>query len=94
MLGTDWAWLGRAVLFSGGAADCTVVSVVVIDRSDGAGEENVLFRSPSVLGAVALVPAPEGAPSETAVSAVVASVGARDFCCACPSFEIATECLL
>ena len=65
--------------------DCTVVRVVVMDRRDGVGEENVLLRSPSVLGAVALVPAPDGARSESAVSAVVARVGALDLACDCPS---------
>ena len=65
-----------------------------MDRSDGAGEEKVLFRSPSVLGAVALVPAPEGALSEIAVSAVVARVGARDLGCVWPSCDIEIECLL
>lgn len=66
-------------MFSAGAVDCTVVRVVVMERSEGAGDENVLFRSPSVRGAVALVPAPDGAPSEIAVSAVVARVAGRDF---------------
>jgi hypothetical protein len=67
------------LLSSAGVADWTVVRVVVIERREGAGEENVLFLSPSVRGAVALVPAPEGAFSEMAVSAVVARVGALDF---------------
>ena len=80
MLGADGVWLIGAGLFTAGAADCTVVKVVVMDRRDGAGDEKVLFLSPSVLGAVALVPAPEGAPSEPVVSAVVANVGALDFC--------------
>jgi hypothetical protein len=57
-----------------------MVVSVVMERTDGAGEENVLLPSPSVRGAVALVPAPEGATSDMAVSAVVASVGGRDFC--------------
>lgn len=56
-----------------------VVSVVVTERSEGAGEENALLRSPSVRAAVALVPAPDGATSEWVVSAVVARVGGRDF---------------
>jgi len=48
--------------------DCIVVSVVVRDRTDGAGEENVL--SPPLLDscpppAVLLVPATEDAPWET-----------------------------
>jgi hypothetical protein len=38
-----------------------VVSVVVIDLTDAGGEEKVLLWSPSVLAAVAEVPAPEGA---------------------------------
>jgi hypothetical protein len=71
------------VLFKGGAVDWTVVNVVVKDRTDGAGDEKVLFLSPSVLAAVALVPAPEGAWSELVVSAVVANVGARDFVWPC-----------
>ena len=52
---------------------------VVMERTDGAGEENVLLRSPSVRAAVALVPAPDGATSEMAVSAVVARVAGLDF---------------
>lgn len=58
--------------------DCIVVRVVVIDRSDGEGEENVLSLSPSVRAAVAVVPAPDFAVSEIVVSAVVPMVGARD----------------
>jgi hypothetical protein len=58
--------------------DWTVVRVVVMERTDGAGEEKVLLPPPSVRGAVALVPAPEGATSDIAVSAVVARVGGRD----------------
>lgn len=50
-----------------------------MERMEGAGEENVLFRSPSVLVVVPIVPTPEGAASDIAVSAVVANVGARDF---------------
>lgn len=69
---------GAVGLLCAGAMDCTVVSVVVIDRTDGAGEENVLSLPPSVFGAVALVPAPEGAASDMAVSACVANVGALD----------------
>lgn len=60
--------------------DCRVVRVVVTERRDGAGEEKVLSRSPSVRGTVVLVPAPDLLPvSEVIVSAVVARVGARDF---------------
>jgi len=47
------------MLFRGGAEDWMVVRVVVIERTDGAGEENVLFLSPSVLATVILVAAPE-----------------------------------
>jgi hypothetical protein len=65
-------------LLSWGAVDWTVVRVVVMERRDGAGEENVLFLSPSVRAAVALVPAPDGARSDIAVSAVVPSVAGRD----------------
>lgn len=66
------------VLCVGGAIDCTVVRVVASDRTDGAGDEKVLSRPPSVRGAVWLVPAPDGAASERVVSAVVAKVGALD----------------
>ena len=80
------------VLFVGGAWDWMVVKVVVIERTDGAGEEKVLFRSPSVLAPVVPVPAPDVATSEIAVSAVVPNVGALDLGCAEMSYE--TECLL
>ena len=79
MLGSELgAWVVEAGLWTGVAVDWTVVSVVVIDRSDGVGDENVLFLSPSVLVAVVFVPAPEGATSDAVVSAVVARVGALD----------------
>ena len=55
-----------------------MVSVVVRDRKDGEGEENVLFLAPSVLAAVALVAAFDAAASDSTVSAVVESVGGRD----------------
>lgn len=74
--------------------DWTVVRVVVMERTDGAGEEKVLLRSPSVRAAVALVPAPDGAWSDIAVSAVVASVGGLDFCCSWLSREGDRERLL
>ena len=64
---------------AGKAAEWIVVSVVVMLRTDAGGEEKTLLWSPSVLAAVAEVPAPDGAWSEIAVSAVVARVGARDF---------------
>ncbi len=67
-----------------GAEDCMVVSVVVRDRTDGAGDENVLPSPPPLLlelsapPAVAAVPAFEGAISELTVSGFVESVGAAD----------------
>ena len=79
---------------SGAATDWTVVRVVVTERRDGAGEEKVLFRSPSVLAAVPDVPAPECPVSDMAVSAVVPKVGARVLECIWLSWEIETECLL
>lgn len=78
----------------GAAIDWTVVSVVAMLRTEGAGEENVLSRPPSVRGAVALVPAPDGASSDSAVSACVASVGALDLFPDWLSWEMDTECLL
>lgn len=67
-----------------GAADCIVVKVVVSDRTDGAGEENVL-PSPALMPTeltvapnVAVVPAFDVAASELTVSAFVAKVGAVD----------------
>lgn len=59
--------------------DCIVVRVVVMERNEGEGDENVLSRSPSVRATVAVVPAPDFAVSEMVVSAVVPIVGARDF---------------
>ena len=67
-----------------GAVDCIVVKVVVIDLTDGAGEENVLPSPPpmplelTAPPAVAVVPAFEGAASET-VSGLVDKVGAVDW---------------
>ena len=67
-----------------GAADCIVVSVVVRERTDGAGDEKVL-PSPPVLPlelmappAVALEMAFDCAASECTVSVFVATVGAAD----------------
>ena len=71
-----------------------MVRVVVIDLTECAGDENVLFLSPSVLAAVALVPALELAASEAAVSAVVERVGALDLACAWLSWEAKMEFLL
>ena len=74
--------------------DWTVVSVVAMDRTECAGDENVLSLPPSVFAAVPLVPAPDGAASERAVSAWVARVGALDLLHVWLSWEIETECLL
>jgi hypothetical protein len=49
-----------------------------MERTDGAGEEKVLFPPPSVLAAVALVPAFDAAASLIAVSPVVERVGGLD----------------
>ena len=66
-----------------GAADCTVVKVVVKDRTEGAGEEKVLPSPPPCElkppPAVAMVPVLEYAASEIAVSPLVEMVGALDF---------------
>lgn len=56
-----------------------MVKVVVRDRTEGAGEENVLSLPPSVFAAVPLVPAFENAASDAAVSPFVDTVGAADF---------------
>ena len=69
-----------------GVVDCIVVKVVVMDRRDGAGEEKVLSRSPSVRGMVLDVPVPD-----TVVSAVVPNVGALDFGWLCASCERVVE---
>lgn len=71
-------------MWAEGAVDCTVVSVVVNDRTEGAGEEKVLPSPPPAElmpppAVVAIVPALEYAASESAVSPVVESVGAVDF---------------
>lgn len=66
-----------------GAADCTVVRVVVRDRTDGAGEEKVLPSPPPLElmppPAVADVPALENAVSDIVASPFVERVGATDF---------------
>lgn len=67
-----------------GADDCIVVSVVVKDRTDGAGEENVLPSPPplppalNVPPTVPVVPVFDGAVSELTVSGFVDKVGAVD----------------
>lgn len=74
-----------------------VVRVVVMDRSDGEGEEKVLSLSPSVRVAVVVVPlvpvvpTPDLAVSEMVVSAVVPMVGARDLGGPCPSCDNVNE---
>jgi hypothetical protein len=63
------------------AVECTVVRVVVSDRRDGAGDENVLSAPLPVLGpppTVADVPAPDEAPWDCVASASVDIVGATD----------------
>lgn len=97
-----------AGLFAGtvaGAADCMVVRVVVIDRTDGAGEENVLSapRPEVPYPIVAFVPSPDdgacdGAASECAFSASVDIVAAIDLFPIVgggrPSSDDRTDCLL
>jgi hypothetical protein len=66
-----------------GAADWTVVTVVVKERTLGVGEENVLPAPPTPFelrapAAVFIVPALD-CPSEWVVSALVETVGAADF---------------
>lgn len=58
-----------------------MVRVVVKERTDGAGDENVLPSPPptQLTPVVAIVPALEFAASESAVSPFVDSVGAVDF---------------
>ena len=76
--------LFAAIMMLEGAVDCMVVSVVVRERIEWFGEENVLPSPPSrqlVLKAppaVALVPALECAASELMVSGIVLNVGAAD----------------
>ena len=87
-----------------GAVDCIVVKVVVIERTDGAGEENVLPSPPPTPlelippPSVAVVPALEGAASELIVSGFVDSVGAIDLLSMvggfCPSFDTGSDTLL
>jgi hypothetical protein len=57
-----------------------------MERSDGAGEEKVLFPPPSVRAAVALVPAFDAAASLVAVSPVVERVGGLDMALALDEF--------
>ena len=86
---SDWwpfavvlVWFGAPL----GATDCIVVSVVVRDRTDGAGDENVLsppLRESTPQPTVRLVPATDDVPCEGAiiecdVSCSVEIVGATD----------------
>lgn len=59
-----------------GAADCTVVNVVVNERTDGAGDENVLPSPPPYTPPfpVTVVPAFEYPASDRVVSPFVDSV--------------------
>jgi hypothetical protein len=86
----------------GPAAECIVVSVVVNDRTDGAGDENVLSapRVELIPPIVAFVASPddgacEGATSERTVSGSVDIVGAVDLLpivgAACSSAEDRVE---
>lgn len=90
MKNPPWIWFD-------GAVDWTVVRVVVSERTDGAGEENVLPSpppwEPTAQPEVTAVPALELAASDMVVSAFVESVGAADFvpiveaCCSKPDSE-------
>jgi hypothetical protein len=66
LLACDPVWVTWLPAASGPAAvECIVVRVVVNDRRDGAGDENVLSAPLPVLGpppTVADVPAPDEAP--------------------------------
>lgn len=67
-------------MWADGAADCTVVKVVVNDRTDGAGDEKVLPSPPPYTPPlpVTVVPVFEYPASDRAVSPFVDSVGAVD----------------
>ena len=71
---------------------------MVKERTDGAGEENVLLAPPSVRAAVALVPALDAAMSLIAVSPLVEMVARLEMALApdklCPSGELCTRSLL
>ena len=81
-----------------------MVSVVVNDRTDGAGDENVLPSPPptplelTAPPTVAVVPAFECAASELTVSVFVATVGAVDLLLIvggfCPSCDAGRDVLL
>jgi hypothetical protein len=71
-----WAWLCE-VGAVGGAAECIVVRVVVKDRTEGAGEENVLSFPRAELTphpTVAVVPSPDDAACDCAASECATSV--------------------
>lgn len=88
---------------AGGAAECIVVRVVVRDRTDGAGDENVLspWPEPTPPPIVADVPAADGAPCDGGVSdgcPSVDTVGAEDLFPMvggwCPSSDMLADCPL
>jgi len=97
-------WFPGAARRLEGAVDCMVVSVVVRDRTEGAGDENVLPSPPPAPREltpppnVAVVPALEWAFSELTVSGLVAMVGAADLLLMvggfCPSLEPGRDVLL
>lgn len=84
-----------------GATDCIVVKVVVSDRTEGAGEENVLSAPLAELTPqpiVLFVASPDdgacdGAASDADLSGSVDDVAATD-CCGRPSREDLSDCLL
>jgi hypothetical protein len=109
----NWIVCGLFVLFVfccagavGAAPEWMVVRVVVRDRTEGAGDENVLSGPRPELTphpTVAVVPSPDEAPceaatSECAKSGSVDNVGAVDLLPVVgggrPSWEDRTECLL
>lgn len=79
--------------FADGAVDCTVVSVVVRDRTEGVRDENVLPSPPPVVGAfpVTTVPALEYPVSDRAVSPFVETVGAVDLALVSGAWLSSTE---
>ena len=93
---TPWAVPSEVVPF--GAAECMVVRVVVSDRTDGAGDENVLSapRPELTPPSTVVFPPPDEAPCDGAASSTEAFavdllpiVGGG-----WPSTDVLTECLL
>jgi hypothetical protein len=87
----------------GAAAECIVVSVVVNDLTDGAGEENVLSAPRPELTpqpTVVFVPSPDEAPCEGAASEcatsvdIVAAIDLFPIVGGFPSSDDLTDCLL